>query len=113
MDVGTSWRDKSADHEREGVVILHGPGVRRGGVMAPHHIEDIAPTILHLCGLPVPRYMDGSVMTDAFEEDWLGENPVTEEGDGAFAGVETEGPTMTLEEEEQLKERLRGLGYLG
>ena len=62
MEVGTSWRDKSADHEREGIVILHGPGVRRGEAIEPRHIEDIAPTILHLCGLPVPRYMDGSVI---------------------------------------------------
>ena len=81
--------------------------------MEDHHIEDIAPTVLHLCGQPVPRYMDGRFMADAFEEAWLSEHPVREEGGEDFEGVDREGPTMTLEEEELLKERLRGLGYLG
>jgi predicted AlkP superfamily phosphohydrolase/phosphomutase len=112
-DVGDGWHDKSADHEREGIVILHGPGVRRGLHMADHTIEDIAPTVLHLCGVPVPRYMEGRVMVDALEEDWLARHPVVEEGEDEFKGVDTEGPSMTLEEEELLKERLRGLGYLG
>jgi len=112
-DVGNGWRDKSADHEREGIVILHGPGVRKGHEMGAHHIEDIAPTVLHICGVDVPRYMDGKVIEDAFEEPWLAQHPVETVGDGTFVGVEKEGPSMTLEEEELLKERLRGLGYLG
>ncbi|UCC93243.1 MAG: hypothetical protein JSW25_00770, partial [Thermoplasmata archaeon] len=113
QDVGDGWHDKSADHEREGIVIIHGPGVKGGVEMEEHLIEDIAPTVLHLCGVGVPRYMDGSVMADAMEDDWLSRNPVREVGDGEFVGVESEGPSMTLEEEELLKERLRGLGYLG
>jgi predicted AlkP superfamily phosphohydrolase/phosphomutase len=112
-DVGNGWHDKSADHERAGVVILHGPGIRRGVELEDHVIEDIAPTVLHLCGIDVPRYMDGKVMVDAFDDGWLDDHPVGEEGDGTFVGVEKEGPSMTLEEEELLKERLRGLGYLG
>ncbi len=43
----------------------------------------------------------------------MARHPVVLEGDGTFEGVEKEGPTMTMEEEELLKERLRGLGYLG
>lgn len=112
-DVGDGWRDKSADHEREGIVILHGPGVRKGHEMGPHQIEDIAPTILHLCGVGVPRYMDGKVMVNALEEEWLAGHPVKHVGEEEFVAVEKEGPSMTLEEEELLKERLRGLGYLG
>ncbi len=113
QDVGNGWHDKSADHEREGILIVHGPGVRRGAELEDHQIEDIAPTILHLCGVGVPRYMDGHFMADAFEEGWLASHPVQEVGESIFKGVDTEGPSMTLEEEELLKERLRGLGYLG
>jgi predicted AlkP superfamily phosphohydrolase/phosphomutase len=112
QDVGQGWHDKSADHEREGIVILHGPGVRRGEELRDHHIEDIAPTILHLCGVPVPRYMEGKFFEDAFEEEWTARHPVDLTGDDTFQGVDKEGPTMTLEEEELLKERLRGLGYM-
>lgn len=112
-DVGGGWHNRSSDHEREGVVILYGPGIRRGVEMNTHHIEDIAPTILHMCGAGVPRYMDGKVMEEAFEEDWLLSNPVRYTGDGTFRATEKDGPSMTMEEEELLKERLRGLGYLG
>jgi predicted AlkP superfamily phosphohydrolase/phosphomutase len=112
-DVGQGWRDRSSDHEREGIVILWGQGVKRGVEIDPHHIEDIAPTVLHMCGVGVPRYMDGKVIEDAFSEDWLGRHPIDLVGDGTFVASETEGPSMTTEEEELLKERLRGLGYLG
>lgn len=112
-DVGPSWRDRTADHERDGIVIMWGPGIRRGARMADHLIRDIAPTVLHMFGVAVPRYMDGRVMEDAFEEEWLARHPVRLTGDGKFVGRDTSGPTMTAEEEEVLKERLRGLGYMG
>jgi hypothetical protein len=34
-------------------------------------VRDITPTILALCGLPVGRDMDGAVIEDAFEPDFL------------------------------------------
>jgi len=112
-DVGPDWRDRTADHERDGIVILWGPGIRKGESLADHMIRDIAPTVLHMFGVAVPRYMDGQVMEDAFDEGWLAQHPVRLTGDEEFVGRDTAGPTMTADEEEVLKERLRGLGYMG
>ncbi len=113
VDIGEGWHNHIAEHAREGVLMLKGPGVRRGQEMADHHLQDIAPTLLHLSGQPVPGYMDGSVVEDAFEKGWLSKHPVVMTGEKAFVPSEETSGKMSLEEEELLKERLRGLGYLG
>ena len=112
-DVGTGWEERSSEHEREGIVILWGPGVKAGLELADRHIEDIAPTVLPLSGAGVPRYMDGEVIEKALDEVWLGEHPVRSEGPDELVPTSVRGPTMSREEEDLLKERLRGLGYMG
>jgi predicted AlkP superfamily phosphohydrolase/phosphomutase len=112
-DVGPKWSDRSSEHEREGILLMAGPDVRSGHKLGDKDLVDIAPTILHLCGLPVPRYMDGKVIEEAFSEQWLRDHPVRLEGSETFEGREGEGSGMTPQEEEQLKDRLRSLGYMG
>ena len=55
-------RGDSGCHRSEGILIATGPGIRqkRGRRGAPH-LRDLAPTIMHLVGLPVPSHMDGRV----------------------------------------------------
>ena len=64
------------DHGPIGVFILAGDGVRSGVTIAEHGVCDITPTILALFGLPVGDDMDGAVMRDAFEDDFLRAHPV-------------------------------------
>ncbi len=112
-DVTGAWNDRSAEHEREGVLLIKGPGVRSGKSLGEHHLRDIAPTLLHLCGHAVPRYMDGYVVEDAFEDGWLADHPVELVGEETFSPTDPSTSKMSPEEEQLLKERLRGLGYLG
>ncbi len=65
------------DHGPIGVFVLSGDGVRSGVEIAEHSVRDITPTILALYGLPVGEDMDGEVMRDAFEDDFLREHPLT------------------------------------
>jgi predicted AlkP superfamily phosphohydrolase/phosphomutase len=111
-EIGTGWKDRSGDHEREGILILHGPGIRKGHRLRDRHLEDIAPTVMHLCGAGVPRYMDGGVIQEAFDDDWSGDHPVRPVGDGEFRPIDDERTSMDADEEALLKERLRGLGYM-
>jgi arylsulfatase A-like enzyme len=46
-------------HARDGIVVVHGPGVARGRALAPASVLDVAPTVLALAGLPVPEGLDG------------------------------------------------------
>jgi pentatricopeptide repeat protein len=103
-------RDVSGDHRPEGIFLLYGPGVRAGYVTG-QSILDVAPTVLHLAGLPVLQDMDGHVMVHVFEDDKLKvvgpRIAASELGDlGCWSTA------RSAEEERAVGERLKGLGYL-
>jgi len=52
---------------RSGFLAILGPGVKRG-MRLDADVYDIAPTVLHVLGLPIPKGVDGRVLTDAYEE---------------------------------------------
>ena len=92
-----------------------GPGIRRGARLSPQTILDVAPTLLYSLGLPVPEDLEGRVMVDLFAPEALAGEPVRVEG--RTAGAEearetTAGGAMAPEEEAQVLERLKALGYL-
>ncbi len=55
--------------EVPGVLVAMGPGIKKGArIMGlPMSVFDIAPTILHIYGIPVPTQMRGRVLTEIFE----------------------------------------------
>lgn len=55
-------------HRPHGMLVIHGPGIRRDERIYGATLLDIAPTVLHLFGLPVGDDMDGHVLTSAFED---------------------------------------------
>lgn len=60
---------KQGHHDRPGVLVMAGPGVRAGAEVGECSTLDLAPTILTLLGLPVPGYMTGRVLEEALEPD--------------------------------------------
>jgi hypothetical protein len=60
---------KQGYHDQVGVLIMAGPGVRPGADVGPCSTLDLAPTLLTLLGLPVPRSMKGRVLEEALEPD--------------------------------------------
>lgn len=109
--VTPNLRTRSGGHRMNGIFLAHGPDMARGRALDNPNIVDVAPTLLHLLGLPVPSHMDGHVLTEAFAEGSRPANvPVSyEQTNGSHKG-ETAG--YTAEQEEKVKERLRQLGYL-
>ncbi|MFQ6133449.1 MAG: alkaline phosphatase family protein [Armatimonadota bacterium] len=97
-----------AVHKRWGIFLAAGQELRRGASLDDLHLTDMAPTILHLLGLPVPSYMDGRVAEAAFAPAALAARPVQHE---EAAAVERD---LVGEEEvdERVTQRLRDLGYL-
>ena len=98
-------------HHLDGIGLVAGPGVVRGGKLEGS-IGDVTPTLLYQADLEVPEGLDGAVLTDAFEARHLGDRPVrTTAALRASPRVESESP-YSEEEESQIEESLRGLGYL-
>jgi predicted AlkP superfamily phosphohydrolase/phosphomutase len=102
----------SGDHRMHGVMMGRGPELRRGVEIEGARIIDYAPTILHSFGVEVPADMDGHVLEAAFTEEYMSRNPVRLSDAAAYGESEKVG-TMTDEESEEIRERLRGWGYLG
>jgi predicted AlkP superfamily phosphohydrolase/phosphomutase len=106
-------RGDSGCHRKHGIFIAWGSGIKAHagapGQATPSsaHIMDLAPTILHLMGLPVPGEMDGRVLTDVLSTS----RPVKR----AAASRDPQGDDAELSAEEtaEVEDRLRALGYLG
>ena len=99
----------SGDHALHGILLACGNHIRQGTVTGAE-IIDVAPTILHLLDLPVPEDMDGKVLLGCLDEDLTSTRPVRHATPGREESRGERG--YSEEENEELRERLRGLGYL-
>ena len=102
----------SGMHRDYGMLVMNGPGIRKGADVAGASIQDIAPTILHTMGQPVPADMDGRVLADLFSDEYMASFPVRV-GSPSAAAATTEEIGYTKEGEKEIMDRLEGLGYLG
>jgi predicted AlkP superfamily phosphohydrolase/phosphomutase len=102
----------SGDHRMHGILLGRGPELRTGMLVEGARIIDFAPTILHSFGVEVPSDMDGRVLEEIFTEQYMAENPVRTSQAAEYVAPESTG-AMTDEESEEIRQRLRGLGYLG
>ncbi|MER3446965.1 MAG: hypothetical protein C4291_09030 [Candidatus Dadabacteria bacterium] len=104
------FRNKSGNHRQYGIFIACGGVFEKGKSIEGAQIIDIAPTALYIQGIPIPKTMDGRVLTQAISPEFLANHdPVFSEDineDGADAHPYTE------EESEIIRRRLKDLGYL-
>jgi predicted AlkP superfamily phosphohydrolase/phosphomutase len=98
-------------HRPDGIVILAGAGVPQGMEVSGARLLDIAPTVLHWMGRPVPVSMDGRVLAQAFGPEYRAVHPV-KTTDGAGETAAREDSSYTGEEAAAVMERLRKLGYM-
>ena len=104
-------RGDSGCHRPNGVFLAYGSTLKRGACIRGARIVDLAPTLLHLMGEAVPDDMDGRVLHEIFR-------PAFEEAHAVRYQVAAtvgsrEERVLSSEEEVEIEERLRGLGYLG
>jgi predicted AlkP superfamily phosphohydrolase/phosphomutase len=68
---------KGNHHALNGIFVAYGPDIAKSNEVQGLKICDVAPTILHMLGLPVPRDMDGRVLTEIFKDSGkLSQRPV-------------------------------------
>ncbi len=62
------FRKKKSYHAPEGILYVKGPGIRKAQRLDDANIQDVAPLILHLMGLPKISTMDGRLPHGALDE---------------------------------------------
>ena len=107
---GTKNTEKSGNHHVDGIFALYGPGVRAGANLADARIIDIAPTVLHLMGLPVQEGLDGRPLEKALDETYARTHPVRYER----VAIDLEGAGFDYSDDDrgQIEERLKEMGYM-
>jgi len=102
----------SGHHEPEGILMMMGPNVKKGKELDHAHIMDIVPTIMYVMGLPIPSDMDGKVLTTAFESSFVKRNSPKYKKTVTRKETEEERVIYSKEAEDEIKKRLKTLGYL-
>jgi predicted AlkP superfamily phosphohydrolase/phosphomutase len=111
-------RDRSASadksewggtHRRDGILVARGPHLKSGAQIERARLMDVAPTLLHLFGVPIPEDMDGKVLVELFRPEFLAAQPVRT---GGVSGIASRDTGYTDEERSKVEERLQALGYL-
>lgn len=91
-----------------GLVILVGAPVEAGDLEEASE-RAIAPTVLHLAGLPISRELPGAVLEAAFRASWRGKHPVRY----VDSYGRREAPRAAASDfDAQVMEELRSLGYV-
>jgi predicted AlkP superfamily phosphohydrolase/phosphomutase len=106
-----AWAGKSGDHGMNGVLIAAGPPIKRGAHVRGARAPDIAPTVLHLLGVPVARDWEGVVLAEIFQPEWSAEHPlrsVASYGRRDAVGEDA----ISTEVDEKIRDELRALGYI-
>jgi predicted AlkP superfamily phosphohydrolase/phosphomutase len=112
FDRGEYWIE-GGYHHPDGVLIVQGPLVRQDIKVIGANIVDVAPTILHLFSLPIPKHLDGAVLGNLFDPDYLETHPVhfmAAADDNSEQNISA--PAYSEAESEEIRSRLRDLGYL-
>jgi hypothetical protein len=104
-------RDKSkpvGTHHFDGIYLVAGPGIKGNTRGDRTFIEDIAPTVLHLLGLPIGADMEGKVIPGVLAE--LGDNVRTVPSYEGLGGRHLTGKEGAVDA--STWEQLCGLGYV-
>jgi hypothetical protein len=99
----------TGDHRYNGIFLMHGRGVVPGD-WGQASLMDVAPTVLHLLGVPVPDDMDGRVLQKALSSDL---QQVTYVHIQFEKTSDVSASDYTPQEEAEMLQHLQDLGYLG
>ena len=98
-------------HHVEGIMVLAVDGAFRQRVeIRGASVIDIAPTLLHAMGAPVPEGLQGRVLQEAMTDEFLRDHPQAR-GE-RLASIGAPPAEYTESEEQRVQETLRDLGYI-
>ena len=108
------WEKTSTgEHDLERIFIAYGKDIVSNQKIRNAKIYDIAPTVLHMFGLPIPKDMDGKVLKEIFKPNSeIAKRKVRYVDPSYYRVVKRRKVRTSKKDEELIKERLRALGYI-
>lgn len=97
-------------HSSDGIFLSEGPDIKKASYSKPFSIIDLAPTILHLLKTDIPKGIDGNVLKNIFKK-----NTPPFKRKTRYSDKKIKRPTKSQKKpdnSEEIKDRLRSLGYL-
>ena len=104
----------SGEHRIDGIILAAGYHVRHGTAAEEPSVLDVAPTVLYLLGLPAGRDMSGRVLEDMIAPAFLAAHPperIRSWEPWRWPWRRRAHPVPSGSDE-QIKQRLRSLGYI-
>lgn len=101
----------SGAHTMDGILIAAGPAIQNNAPLKLASIADIAPTVLRALGLSRPDAMAGRVLEELLEPVFVSNHPVRSIGQKAPADKPSQA-VLSDDEQAEIAEHLRGLGYI-
>jgi arylsulfatase A-like enzyme len=101
-------------HKPDGMIFMRGPHVIKGGTITGATVLDITPTILALYGLPTAQDMDGRPIAAGLKPEVV-RRVARETRFQTYETARAEGKSeepLRSPVDEELRERLRSLGYI-
>lgn len=104
--------ERSGVHGPHGIIIAKGPMIKANYEIKNMTVYDITPTILYLYGLPVPRDMDGRILTEIIREEYLIRHPINYTNVTSQKQKTDTNVGINTTWSKEIEQRLRDLGYL-
>jgi predicted AlkP superfamily phosphohydrolase/phosphomutase len=101
----------TGSHTDWGVLIGWGQGIRAGATVSGARLMDVTPTALYALGVPLSEDMDGRPLLDLFTDDFTAGRSVDRRA-GAGRVEEERVDPYSVDEEDEILDRLKGLGYI-
>ncbi|KAF0233775.1 MAG: hypothetical protein FD167_4673, partial [bacterium] len=102
-------------HRPQGVIICDGPKVQPNNTLEGACVYDIVPTVLNLVGVSSSIDLDGKVLTEAIvgmSSSKISTVKTDSKDDNNGDNLQTTSTDLSDDEESNVAEKLRSLGYL-
>lgn len=99
-------------HDMEGILIAEGESIASGQTVSGATLVDLAPTILHITDTPIPDDIDGGILEGMFRKGSVLANRESKSVKSLEIDASNSTQSVTKDAEEEIKEKLKGLGYM-
>lgn len=102
--------DISGCHRKRGIFMCFGKDIKKGFEIEDVSVLDFMPTVLHLMNIPLPKDLDGRILKEIFGD--MSEPKKRVEKYMDYKKRKSHIRKVIEEDEDLVKDRLKGLGYL-